>query len=117
VPQKAASRAAKASFVRRFGVAGLSVFLLETPVRELLAKALSAVAPGWNGTMGAALLFGAALVVGWGLTLVAWEKAGYAYSVERMLVWAMARMGKRSTKLDAGVAGPVPRVSPAGVGD
>jgi hypothetical protein len=111
-PEKAASRAAGAGFVRRFGVAGLSVFLIETPVRELLAKGLSAVAPGWNDTMGAALLFGAVLVVGWGLVLMAWERVGYAYSVERLLVRVMARFGKRSTKLEGGVGGravvPVP---------
>jgi amino acid transporter len=105
--EKRAVRARRVSFVRRYGVAGLSVFLLETPVRELLAKALTAVAPGWNDTMGGALLFGASLVVMWGFVLLVWERSGYAYSVERLMVRAMARLGKRSTKLDGDIAGPV----------
>jgi hypothetical protein len=98
--ERTASRVERSGFVRRFGVAGLSVFLLETPVREALAKAMSWVAPGWNETMAAALLFGAVLVVAWGLVLASWERVGYAYSVERLLVWVMGRAGKASTKLD-----------------
>lgn len=111
--EKAAIRLKRAGFVRRFGVAGLSVFLAETPLRELLAKLLSAVVPGWNQTMAAALLYGAVLVIAWGFALMAWERVGYAGSVERLLVWAMRRLGKRSTKLDGAVIGPRPVVAPA----
>jgi len=99
-PAKAAARAKASSFVRRFGVAGLSVFMIETPVSESLVKAVSTVAPGWNDSMGNTLLFAAALVVLWGVALMFWERAGYAYSVERLLVRTMALAGKMSTKLD-----------------
>jgi len=98
-PAVSARRARRFHTVERFGVAGLSVFMLETPVSELLAKALSAVMPGWNDTMTGALVFGAALVVLWGIALKAWERTGYAYGVEWLLVRAQLAAGKASTKL------------------
>jgi hypothetical protein len=102
-PAKAAlARTRAVAFVRRFGVAGLSVFLIETPVSELAAKAVSVVAPGWDHSMTNTLVFAAVLVVAWGFVLKAWERTGYAFSIERLLVLAMALAGKRSTKLPAG---------------
>jgi hypothetical protein len=104
-PSKVTARAKGSSFVRRFGVAGLSVFMIETPVSELLSKSVSAVAPGWNESMGNTLIFAAVLVVLWGLVLKLWERRGYAYSVERLLIRVMAMAGKRSTKLDVVASG------------
>jgi hypothetical protein len=92
-------RARRFHAIERFGVAGLTVFMFETPVSELLSKVLSAAMPGWNDTMGGALLFGAALVVMWGVALKAWERTGYAYGVEWLLVRAQRSAGKESTKL------------------
>jgi hypothetical protein len=45
---RGAGRAKAFTFVHRFGVVGLSVFVLETPVSQLLANAVSTVRPGWN---------------------------------------------------------------------
>jgi hypothetical protein len=104
-PSKVTARAKGSSFVRRFGVAGLSVFMIETPVSELLSKGVSAAAPGWNQSMGNTLIFAAALVVLWGLALKLWERSGYAFSVERLLIRVMAMAGKRSTKLDVVASG------------
>lgn len=98
-PEKAAARVRAASFVRRFGVAGLSVFVLETPVSQVAANVLTMMRPGWNDSMGATLLFAAVMVGLWGVLLAAWEKVGYAFSVEWLLVRVMRRWGKESTKL------------------
>lgn len=105
-PAKAAARARGSSFVRRFGVAGLSVFIVETPVGQLVANALSALRPGWNDSMAATLVFAALLVGLWGAALALWERTDYAFSVERLLVRGMARSGKESTKLAVRVRGP-----------
>jgi hypothetical protein len=86
--------------VRRFGVAGLSVFLIETPISALIARGLDAVTPGWNATMPAALLFGAVYVAAWAGILALWERSGYRFSVERLLVRLMGALGKPSTKAD-----------------
>lgn len=86
--------------VKRFGVAGLSVFLIETPISALIARGLDAVTPGWNGTMPAALLFGAVYVAAWAGVLAVWERSGYRFSVERLLVRAMSALGKPSTKAE-----------------
>lgn len=80
-------------------MAGLSVFILETPVSQLVANALSALLPGWNDSMAATLVFAAVVVGLWGAVLALWEKTGYAFSVERLLVRVMALSGKESTKL------------------
>lgn len=101
-PAKAVSRTKAFSFVRRFGVAGLSVFIIETPVSQLVANALSALSPGWNDSMAATLVFAAVLVGLWGAALALWERTGYAFSVERLLVGVMSLSGKASTKLADG---------------
>ncbi len=89
-----------ARVVRRFGIAGLSVFLIETPISALVARGLDAAAPGWNDTMSAALLFGAIYVAAWAGVLAVWERSGYRFSAERFLVRAMGALGKPSTKAD-----------------
>ncbi|KAF0206811.1 MAG: hypothetical protein FD171_2181 [Actinobacteria bacterium] len=89
-----------ARVIRRFGVAGLSVFLIETPISALIARGLTAVAPGWNDTMPAALLFGAVYLAAWAGVLALWERSDYRFSAERLLVRAMGALGKPSTKAE-----------------
>ncbi len=86
--------------VRRFGVAGLSVFLIETPISALISRGLDAAVPGWNATMPAALLFGALYVAAWAGVLALWERSNYRFSAERLLVRVMGALGKPSTKAD-----------------
>ena len=85
----------------RFSHASLSVLFAETVLAECAGKGLTAVAPGWNRTLTAAVLFGIAMTVLWALALVAWERRGYPWSIERGWVRSMRALGRPSTGLDA----------------
>lgn len=69
----------------RFGRVPLTVFFLETPVRELYMHVWNAIWPGWSDTIPVTLMFAASLVGLWAIFLWLWEKASYIGTVEWLL--------------------------------
>lgn len=72
----------------RFGYVPLTVFFLETPIRELYAHLWDTLASGWNDSMAVTLLFGATLVGIWFVVLWLWERCHYLGSLE----WLLAKL-------------------------
>jgi uncharacterized membrane protein len=91
--------------LRRIGTMSLTVFLLETPVSEVAARALSGAAPGWNEGIVACLAFGAVNAAAWVALANAWARADYRYSVEWATVRLYRMLGRPTAKLPEGVGG------------
>ena len=85
------------TFLSRFGVAGLTVFFIESVVSALLFKFINLFFDFSLGIPGA-LLYGLFLGLMWGLILYFWQKKQYKYGIEWMHSSLMSRFG-RSTKL------------------
>lgn len=69
-------------FFARFGIAGLSVFFIESVVSAAIASVLRIFIPALSFDIPGALLFGLILAVTWGIVLIVWEKFGYIYGIE-----------------------------------
>lgn len=80
-------------FIRRFGVAGFTVFFLESIVSAIIFVVIRSIVPEISFTMGQSLIFGFSLSIGWGLLLILWEKVNYKYGIE---YWYTV-IGKRKT--------------------
>jgi len=82
--------------VQRVSRMSLTVFVLQTPLAEGLAAALTRLAPGWNATLGVTLIFAAVNVAIWLGIVTLWSRVGYKYTLE----YAWVRLFPGSTKLD-----------------
>jgi peptidoglycan/LPS O-acetylase OafA/YrhL len=89
--------------LRRIGTVSLTVFLLETPVSEVAARALSGAAPGWNEGIAACLAFGAVNAAAWVALANVWARVDYRYSVEWATVRLYRLVGRPTAKLPEGV--------------
>lgn len=69
-------------FFRRFGVAGLSIFFIESTVSAAVYSLLRLINPNLSFGIAHALLFGFTLALLWGGVLILWEKVGYKYGIE-----------------------------------
>ena len=88
-----------ARILTRFSRASLTVLFGETVLAESASRLISAIAPGWNLSLSAAIVFGMASATAWALMLRIWERADYRYSVEWGWVRILGRLGRPSTKL------------------
>ena len=70
------------NFFRRFGVAGLSVFFIESVISAAVYALLRLINPNLSLDIPQALLFGLTLAILWGVVLIMWEKVGYKYGIE-----------------------------------
>ncbi len=70
------------SFFKRFGVAGLSIFFIESVVSAAVYSLLRMINPNISLDIPGALLFGLTLALIWGVFLMVWEKSGYKYGIE-----------------------------------
>jgi hypothetical protein len=70
------------SFFKRFGVAGLSIFFIESVVSAAVYSLLRMIYPNISLDIPGALLFGLTLALIWGIFLMVWEKSGYKYGIE-----------------------------------
>ena len=86
--------------LRRFSQVSLSVLFGETVLAEGVARGVDTLAPGWNQSLTAAVLFGIGSAGAWALILRRWERANYCWSIERGWIRAMAALGRPSTRLD-----------------
>jgi peptidoglycan/LPS O-acetylase OafA/YrhL len=80
--------------VQRVGRMSLTVFLIQTPLAELLAAAMTVVYPGWNDTIPAVVIFGLANAIVWLAIVAVWSRWPNA-TVEGL--WVLVFRG--STKL------------------
>ena len=81
-------------FIARFGVAGLSVFFIESVFSAIIAKILRMLIPGLYLNIAGSLLFGFCLALFWGGILILWEKAHYKYGIEYMITHLLRKFGK-----------------------
>jgi hypothetical protein len=100
-PKREAWIARRTVGLRRFGVIPLTVFFIETPLRETYAHAWNALAPGWNNSLGVTLLFAATVALIWFGIVRLWSTARYVGSMEWWLVKAYRAMRAMTDKPDA----------------
>ncbi len=86
-------------FFTRFGVAGLTVFFLESVVSALVFRLLGLMIPGISLDLWQALVYGAVLSLVWGVLLILWEKAGYKFGLEFFYGKIVAALSGQSSKL------------------
>jgi len=83
-------------WLRRLGRVSFTVYIVQTPLSELLAKGLDVAMPGWNMTIPAMLVFGVVNVAVWLLIIAAWARHDFRFSLE----WLWVRILKPSSKMD-----------------
>lgn len=83
--------------ILRFGRLSLTVFMLEGLLAMTLRLGVDAIAPGWNLSLAAVLVFALCNVLLWHVILTAWERIGYRGSLE----WWLARMTKKEDRARA----------------
>jgi hypothetical protein len=107
--ERSAVRRPAVRFVIRFGVAGLTVFCVESIVSETVFRLLGLAIPGLTLSLEGALAFGLCLALGWGIVLRAWEPSGYRFGLERGYAGLLKGLGgtTKSAKLGS------PRAEPA----
>ncbi len=87
------------TFFRRFGIAGLTPFFLESIVSALMFRLLKVFFPELSFGLGAALAYGLLLALIWGGLLRIWERHGYRYGLEFLLCRLLEPFG-HSAKAD-----------------
>ncbi len=119
-PERRAAFARRTTILRRFGMVGLSVFLLEGPVSVLFGKAYAMLWGGGAFPRNPALivLFLVLLLILWNAVLRRWERHNFQYGFEWGLVQVVGRVrGRTSNRLQAdpilhGNARPLPAAHP-----
>lgn len=81
-------------FFKRFGVAGLSIFFIESVVSAAVYSLLRLINPSLSFDIPQALLFGFTLAILWGGVLIMWEKIGYKYGIEYFYTRFLKTTGK-----------------------
>jgi hypothetical protein len=82
-------------FISRFGVAGLSVFFIESVVSALIFRIITLFVDVSFDIPGA-LLYGASLALFWGMILKYWEKKHYVYGIEYWISRILSKLGRSS---------------------
>jgi peptidoglycan/LPS O-acetylase OafA/YrhL len=80
-------------FFRRLGVASLSVYFVESVVSALVFRGVRAAWPSFRLGMYEAVAAGLGLAIAWGLLLIAWERTGYRFGLERLYCRTMRWVG------------------------
>ncbi|OPL09410.1 MAG: hypothetical protein AVO33_00350 [delta proteobacterium ML8_F1] len=73
-------------FITRFGIAGLTPYLMEAAVNASLLRMAQILIPGFHLSMTFSLVYGILTAFVYGIFLVRWEKSGYRYGVEDLYV-------------------------------
>ena len=81
-------------FIARFGVAGLSIFFIESTFSALVARIIRTFIPTFSLDIAGSLLFGLSLAVFWGFVLILWEKKNYKYGIEYFIAKTLRKYGK-----------------------
>ena len=86
------------SLVRSMGMVSCSVYLLQTPLSETLARLWTYLFPGWNMAIGTTLLFAAFNVLIWLGIMVIWRRYRFVGSWERFWAWLFRKIGRESCR-------------------
>ncbi len=84
---------------RIMGLSSLTVFLLETPLSELLAKLVSIFLPSWQLSLNWCFAFGAVNALLWIAIMIVWSRSNFKYSVEWLTMRIYAELKRPSNKL------------------
>lgn len=87
-------------FITRFGVAGLTVFFLESVISALVFRILKLIVPDISFDIQQALLYGLCLSIGWGIFLIFWERSNYKLGLEYFYGKMISFSSGKSTKLE-----------------
>jgi hypothetical protein len=80
-------------FFIRFGIAGLTIFFIESVVSAAIASTLRIFVPSLAFDIPGSLTFGLILAVAWGFVLIVWEKTGYKYGIEYFYTRILKKYG------------------------
>lgn len=80
-------------FFIRFGVAGLTIFFIESVVSAAIASTLRIFIPSLAFDIPGSLTFGLILALLWGVVLIIWEKFGYKYGIEYFYTRVLKKYG------------------------
>jgi len=86
------------TFFYRFGVAGLTVFFLESVVSACIFRVLSLFLPGLHFGLLAALVYGLVLALCWGFFLILWERDRFRYGLEHFYCSVLDHFGESEKK-------------------
>jgi hypothetical protein len=88
-------------WLRRYGLISLTVYMFEAMLAILVFKIFSLIPglEGWNDSMVNAVLFGVCMAILWGFISKYWEKSGFKWSVEWIIIQLIEKLsGKKSQK-------------------
>jgi hypothetical protein len=80
-------------FFIRFGIAGLTIFFIESVISAMAFSALRLFIPSLALDIPGALAFGLILALFWGVVLMLWEKVGYKYGIEYFYTRTLKKYG------------------------
>ncbi|PKM86356.1 MAG: hypothetical protein CVU85_08185 [Firmicutes bacterium HGW-Firmicutes-10] len=86
-------------FFIRFGVAGLTIFFIESVVSAAIASTMRIFIPSLAFDIPGSLTFGLILALLWGVALIVWEKSGYKFGIEYFYTRVLKKVGD-SAKAD-----------------
>jgi hypothetical protein len=91
-------------YLTRFGVAGLTVFFVESLVSEAVFGLIRRIDPNFSLDLAGAVLFGFCLAVLWGFVLMLWQRSGYRFGIEYAYTRAVKPFGgsQKARKLAGG---------------
>jgi peptidoglycan/LPS O-acetylase OafA/YrhL len=97
--------------LRTFGMLSLSVFLLQTPVTEILAWFLRMAFPGWDQEIGRMFLFGGLNLLAWLLFVFLVQKGAAPWPAERLRAAYFRLVGRETSMrgVTGGMSAPASR--------
>lgn len=81
------------NFFKRFGIAGLTLFFIESVISAFTYLILRLIFPNIAFNIPQALLFGLILAICSGLFLIIWEQSGYKYGIEYLYGKVLSKTG------------------------
>jgi hypothetical protein len=96
-----AERRDRPGVIKLCGRASLTIFILETPVRPLVAALWDRLAPGWSAAIPTVLIFASFMALLWIAVLAAWRRARFIGSLEWLIGRLYAAIGRVSAKEEA----------------
>lgn len=88
------------TFIRRFGLISLTMYLLEGFFSTILKRLIDIVIPGWATNMPAVVIFSFSTIIIYWQALKGWEKVDFKYSADWLTVKVVGALtGHKSAKM------------------
>lgn len=88
----------KIIWLEKFGMISFSIYLLQTPLSEIMAKIWDFLFPGWSMNLGVTFIFAGFNVLFWIVLVEFWKKKDFKYSAESLWVKILEKLDRESTK-------------------